>query len=299
MVYQRLTDLIFQVDSLRPQQLKSAFVDYKTKSLSRLEDQNIDIWAEFISLALTLAPQHRARYQALNILLPKVGAARLLLLQPTFIETLLVSSMRIRDISSSVSSFISTFLYSLVREGECLESDQSIDAQDSAKPRPVFANRHGSTSVRKNKVKISLEDNEINKIRIREIWSHHVVASLCSNDPKQRDNSADYLLASVLEFDPHSSTHLVNLIRAMPESVSIERKLWGLVNIVLQCRMLAIEGPASQILPSFALSSDQEASTISLAPSGSLLAQEAYWACMSNDVHLRLTTFGKFNSMLT
>jgi hypothetical protein len=300
MVYQRLIDLVNIVDSQQPQRLKLAYIEYKTNNLAALDSASIptDIWIEFISCALFLAPQHRARYQALNMLLPKIGASRLLHLQPKIIETLLSTSMQIRDISSSVSSFISTFLYSLYHEGQSEAEPTTNPSTDTTGMRPVFANRHGATSVRKNKAKIPQEDTEPIKIRLRIIWTEHVAASLCSNNPKQRDNSADYLLSSVLEFDPHSAIYLINLIRSLPESVSIERKLWGLVNIVLQCRTLAIEGPAAHILPILQFSANDGSTQMSLAESGSLLAQEAYWACMSNDVHLRLTTFGKSFKML-
>lgn len=294
MVYQRLIDLVHVVDSQQPQELRLAYTEYKANNSASLETPgaSVDIWTGFISCALFLAPQHRARYQALSILLPKIGASRLLHLQPKIIETLLSTSMRIRDISSSVSSFISTFLYSLYREGEIDGMLATTASTDTTGLRPVFANRQGATSVRKNKVKMPQDDTEIIKIRLRPIWTEHVAASLCSSNPKQRDNSADYLLSSVLEFDPHSAIYLINLIRSLPESVSIERKLWGLVNIVLQCRTLAIDGPAAYILPILNFSTKDCSTRMSLAESGSLLAQEAYWACMSNDVHLRLTTFG-------
>jgi hypothetical protein len=69
----------------------------------------------------------------------------------------------------------------------------------------------------------------------------HVVSSLCAEDDKQRINSADYLLPTMIDFDPLSSLFLIDMIRSLPESVKVEHKLWGIVNIVLQCRLKAID----------------------------------------------------------
>ena len=92
--------------------------------------------------------------------------------------------------------------------------------------------------------------------------------SLCSINVRQRINSADYLLANFLEFDPHSPAHLIDLVRALPASYPLECKLWGLVNIVLKCRLLSID---MRDIP------DEPLGESILAKSGPLLPQEVYW----------------------
>jgi hypothetical protein len=89
------------------------------------------------------------------MLLPKIGAKRFLKIQHNVIEELLNSSMGVRDIASAVSYFLGTLVHNLV---------ESIETS-----KPVYSNRHGAVS-KKNKVKISSEDNNLPKIEIRQIW---------------------------------------------------------------------------------------------------------------------------------
>ena len=112
---------------------------------------------------------------------------------------------------------------------------------------------------------------------------------LCSSDAKKRINCADYLINTLLEFDPHSALHLINMIRNFSEAeVAIERKLWGIVNIVLQSRLISPGLPASEILYS-----KTKGCTNLLAKEGHLMDWEVYMACMSKNDELRLTAFSE------
>ena len=226
-----------------------------------------DVWTAFIERALSQPMQHRARYQALNMLLPKIGASRFLKLQPNIIETLLPSTMKVRDIASSVCNFLATLLYGII-------SDQDQTQHLTAN----FPNRHGI--VRKNKEKYTPTDEKFDKIALRPLWVPYLVSCLCHAEHKViRLNSADYLLYGLLDYDPHAAPAIIDHIRALPPTISIEHKLWGLVNVVFQCRSLCIE---MREIPANSVYMD------GLAPSGPLLPHETYWACMSSDVDLRL-----------
>ena len=282
-LYQKLVNLLGVIDKYR-----------NTKGTLDEQPMN-DIWAEFISKALSLPAQHRGRYQALNMLLPKIRAKRFLRIQPNVIEELLNSSMGIRDIASAVSHFLGTLVHNLV---------ESIETS-----KPVYSNRHGAIS-KKNKVKILSEDDNLPKIEIRQIWGEsklifyfiiviiiiynyylgsNVAKCLCSSDAKKRINCADYLINAFLEFDPHSALHLINMIRNFSEAeVTIERKLWGIVNIVLQSRLISPDLPASEIL-----FEKIKGCTNVLAKEGHLMDWEVYMACMSKNDELRLTAFSE------
>lgn len=69
-VYQRVIDLVSSVDTAM-----------KSRDAVGLPD-HVDIWAVFLSSALAQPVEHRGRYQALSILLPKIGGERLLQLNP-------------------------------------------------------------------------------------------------------------------------------------------------------------------------------------------------------------------------
>ena len=257
-VYRRLIDLISFIDA------QSVVTDGNGSKSGNVYGHKDDVWTAFIEKALSLPLHHRARYQALYTLLPKIGASRFLALQPSIIATLLPSTMKVRDIASSVCNFLTTLLYG-IHNDRC--------EQMTIK----FPNKHGA--VRKNKEKYTPIDNEVDKIAVRSLWIPYLVASLCHGESKiVRVNSADYLLYSLLDYDPHAASAIIDHIRALPSTTCIGCKLWGLVNVVLQCRLLSIE--MSEI--SVGVYNDN------LAPKGPLLSHEAYWACMSDDTDLRL-----------
>ena len=248
-VYQRLVDLVHALErGLGEAALTAACGDLRAFSGSlSASSSGDDLWAEFISRALLQPTQHRGRYQALNMLLPKIGASRFLSLQPGIIESLLSTPMRSRDISSSVSSFLATLVYALLKETEAQAGagtgagDECLGSAGLNKfGKPIYPNRHGA--IRKNKEKFRASDINQAKISMRSLWAPHIVRSLCSPHARQRINSADYLLANFLEFDPHAAAHLMDLVRGLPcAQYPIESKLWGLVNIVLKCRVFSIQ----------------------------------------------------------
>jgi hypothetical protein len=80
-VYQRVIDLVSSLDTAMKSRDAVGLPDY------------VDIWAVFLSSALAQPVEHRGRYQALSILLPKIGGERLLQLNPQVTLHFYISSM--------------------------------------------------------------------------------------------------------------------------------------------------------------------------------------------------------------
>ena len=154
--------------------LHTAYVELRSFSSSTDSTSlHEDVWTEFISRALLQPAQHRGRYQALNMLLPKIGASRFLDLQPRVIETLFSTHMRSRDICASVSSFLITLVYSLLNEVEGESSgtprkDSHFNAGLNRFGKPIYPNRHGA--LKKNKERFRPGDDNPAKMSLRRLW---------------------------------------------------------------------------------------------------------------------------------
>ena len=91
-VYQRIVDLLHKAENspaIGHSKLKlayqSCFVNDRTDGASGapvVAPADVDVWSTLIAKAMAQPAQHRSRYQALNMLLPKIGAHRFLALQP-------------------------------------------------------------------------------------------------------------------------------------------------------------------------------------------------------------------------
>merc|ERR1711871_794699 len=148
-VYQRLVDLISFIEmNVITTEAFPTMNSCNTVFDIKGNDHKTDIWNAFIERALSLPIQHRARYQALNMLLPKIGSSRFLKLQPNIIKSLLPFTMKVRDIASSVCNFLTTLLHGII-------NDQDKKRYESRN----FPNRHGA--VRKNKEKYTTIDGQL------------------------------------------------------------------------------------------------------------------------------------------
>lgn len=249
-VFQRLIDLFANIESSMTSKDAINTPDYE------------DIWCEVLTQTLKLPPEHRGRYQALSALLPKVGARRFLNVQPDIIRSL-VMSMRIRDVSSSVSQFMGSFL-------TAIKVNKNMDLQ-----------------------------------KMRNMYTHDVVGVLCSSEKRLRLNGNDYLLQELMKLDPDGcGPSLINAIRGLG-NIAPEHRLWGLISVALQARLLSRHGGEIDFGPNAetATPSMREKSrsrrgdadkddVVVKAPAAmkyiSLLASEVRQACLSDDVNLRL-----------
>ena len=255
-VFQRLIDLFAAIESKMTSKDAINTPDYD------------DIWCKVLTQTLKLPPEHRGRYQALSALLPKIGARRFLHVQPDIIRSL-VLSMRIRDVSSSVSQFMGSFL-------TAIKAEKNIDMQ-----------------------------------KMRAMYTKDVVEVLCSSEKKLRLNGNDYLLQELMKLDPDGcGPSLINEIRNLGPHVHSEHRLWGLVSVALQARLLSKHGgeidfgvdiltspfSAREKSKSRRSGSEKEEKTKEEIPSlppmkySALKASEVRQACLSDDVNLRLAS---------
>lgn len=120
---------------------------------------------------------------------------------------------------------------------------------------------------------------------LRSLWAKSVAAAVTSRDLKTRTNSADYLIPELLKIDLTSGPHLLREIRSIfPEAsssigdTSYAAMLWGLVQVTLHSKALALSSVDSSTVPCESLSSAE------------LSDEEVIWACLSDDVDLRLAS---------
>ena len=173
------------------------------------------LWAGLLAEALTMPAHHRGRYQALNMLLPYMGADKILAAQPDIIH-LLVSAVGTRDIASAASGFLSSLLgelYTAIRTPE-----GAVDSSAEA--------------------------------AVRARWSGEVIRALCQPaNRKLRVHIADYLLPELLKVDATCVPYMVQHIRSLEEagqgSAELHGKLWGMVNFTLQARLNGLVGQAT------------------------------------------------------
>lgn len=254
-VFQRLIDLFAIIESSMTSKDAINTPDYE------------DIWYRVLSQTLKLPPEHRGRYQALSALLPKLGARRFLLVQPDIIRSL-VMSMRIRDVSSSVSQFMGSFLADI-------KTDKNMNLQ-----------------------------------KMRNMYTQDVVGVLCSSEKRLRLNGNDYLLQELMKLDPDGcGPSLINEIRGLGAAVAPEHRLWGLISVALQARLLSRHGgeidfgPTATITPFSSREksrsrrddtkkkNEKDDVAVKTPPAMqymSLRASEVQQACLSDDVNLRL-----------
>ncbi|CAM9271211.1 unnamed protein product, partial [Ectocarpus fasciculatus] len=213
-VYQRLVDLM-------------AVLDAHANARGNIgQNEDADIWwTPLIQDALAQPVHHRGRYQALTILLPRIGAVRFLQAHPQIIVSL-TQSMRVRDVSSAATSLLGNIL---------------------------------------TVVKKSLPYNEF-----RNLWELHVVEAICASGHRMRLNAVDYLIPEMIKVDPTCCPRLINRIRKLTisdsDSSATEIKLFAIVHVVLQARLNNVIGQEVNIVQ-----------------------PELMWACLSQDVDLRLT----------
>ena len=254
-VFQRLIDLFAIIESSMTSKDAINTPDYE------------DIWYKVLSQTLKLPPEHRGRYQALSALLPKIGARRFLHVQPDIIRSL-VMSMRIRDVSSSVSQFMGSFL-------TAIKADKNMNLQ-----------------------------------KMRNMYTQDVVGVLCSSEKRLRLNGNDYLLQELMKLDPEGcGPSLMNEIRGLGAGVAPEHRLWGLISVALQARLLSRHGGEIDFGPDAItaplstrekskhrrgeLKNEKDDVVVPVvAPPAMqytpLRASEVQQACLSDDVNLRL-----------
>ena len=120
---------------------------------------------------------------------------------------------------------------------------------------------------------------------LRSLWAKSVAAAVTSRDLKTRTNSADYLIPELLKVDSTSGPHLLHEIRSiLPVELfsigdaSYAAMLWGLVQVTLHSKALALPSVDSNNV-----TSDSQCSA-------ELSDEEVIWACLSDDVDLRLAS---------
>jgi hypothetical protein len=111
--------------------------------------------------------------------------------------------------------------------------------------------------------------------RLRSLWDVAVSRSLCSSSKKLRITAADYLVTEMLSVDPLCGPHILACIRSLvDDDFSPTYKLFGMVTVVLQCRLLNLPGQEIIITPSGSVSG--------------LQLSELRAGCVDEDVDLRL-----------
>ena len=162
-----LVPIIFQklIDTIHFYQQKFNVVD-------------INIWKHLIDEALSRSPENRSRYQALTIILPKVGANIFMETRPTIVDEL-VCTISTRDVCVSVSSFIAVLLRSYADQVNNMGINGILDS--------------------------------------RKLWIRPVIQSICSYDVRIRINSVDYLIPEVLRLDPNCGFLLMENIRTVSD----------------------------------------------------------------------------------
>lgn len=189
-------------------------------------------WRGLEDRALGMSSSHRGRYQAMSMLINKVGVREILEEKeeeesggdpsrrgrgPARAEGLLaqlLDAIQDREVASSSSALIVLILRTLIRE----------HAHDLNLPNAAAA---AATAV-------------------RALWIEEVSGRLCAQDSSLRFNIADYLLPELLKVDPDAAPCLIDIIRRRPRlddsSTSRDRVTWALLNVALQARLLGYVG---------------------------------------------------------
>eukprot|EP01041_Mallomonas_annulata_P002162 gene2162-4208_t len=214
-VYQRLVDF-------------AACIENRS---GEVEDTNV--WGRLVRDALNQPYSHRGRYQALSILLPKVGPERLLKSQPRS----LVEAMKVRDVASSACSFAGDFLRAIqpsmtaeaFREfwapafmrAICSENlKQRAHSADYLVPEAIKLDPHGTPYL-------------INLIR-----SMSIVASSTSSLSVLPSDTIGTGMGMISSSLPPSQLSLLSSKAEM----NLENCLWGIVHLVTQARTLSLDG---------------------------------------------------------
>ena len=214
------------------------------------------VWKPFIAEALALPAQHRARYQAMTMLIPCVGGKQIIAAQPDVFEAL-VQAVRLRDVASSSCTVVVALLKDLIQhceptsEADISKKEDSVDLMEPLRP----------------------------------LWALSVASVVCSRDLKTRTNSADYLVPELLKIDPTSGPYLIKVIRSICSSNKdgfYGAMLWGLVQVSLHARSMTL--PGKDIICHSDLSGMREGNEAMLTD------REITWACLSEDVDLRLAS---------
>lgn len=126
-------------------------------------------------------------------------------------------------------------------------------------------------------------------IPMRPLWTKSVAAAVCAKDLTTRTNSADYLVPELLKVDCTSGPHLMREIRANYSAAALvsgdgsyTSMLWGLVQVTLHARALAL--PGKDIVDGGVDGGSLQTACAELSQ------QEVIWACLSDDVDLRLAS---------
>ena len=162
---------------------------------------------------LDMPAHHRGRYQALNSLLPYMGAGRILSACGNIVH-LLVSAVSMRDIAAAVSGFLSSLLGDL------------------------YASCTGEANQDRTQEQL---------LKLRAIWSDAVLSALCHpTEYKLRLHTADYLLPELLKVDSSCVPSMIDAIRSRSrsEATTLHCKLWGMVSFTMQARLKGLPGQA-------------------------------------------------------
>ena len=253
------------------------------------------VWKPFIAEALALPAQHRARYQAMTMLIPCVGGKQIIAAQPDVFEAL-VQAVRLRDVASSSCTVVVALLRDLLQQ---THSSAGANARGGA----GGAGGVGGAEAVLGEPMATL----------RPLWATSVATVVCSKDHKTRTNSADYLIPELLKIDPTSGPYLMGVIRSVYSKEacsstdgSYGAMLWGLVQVCLHARSMTLPGKdilarrvsdisiitegvtAVALHDAVATSSEGIAGAQEVDLGPTLCDEEVTWACLSDDVDLRL-----------
>ena len=185
-------------------------------------DSNTVVWLPALADTLKQPVQHRSRYHAITLLIPRVGAQTIVANEPT-IFTHLIDVMRMREVSSSCCSCICALLKNLVSE----EGDGCP--------------KKSSNSLSVTSVKDKCE-------RFRASWVPSVVCALCPDNDFTAEkltlanNVAEYVLPEIMQVDKFCAPAMFAAIRNRSRVSSPARVLWALVHVSLQARLHGLEG---------------------------------------------------------
>ena len=245
-------------------------------------EQRRDMWAPLVSAAIDMPAGHRARYQSLGTLLPRVGGPAMLAARQTIFAEL-IAAIRLRDVCSSACACLGSLLRELIR------SAQQDVQRNSAET--------GSQAINTKQT-----DHHV-YVSIRELWLGPVVNALCSANENMRLNAVNYLLPELMRIDVDCGVPIIIHVRELYASslsaqcvpadqiantalaLKISRTpyphaeycLWALVSVCLQCRVLGLPG-GDIFSPSTALGNTK-----------GLTSSELTLACTSADVALRMS----------
>lgn len=247
--------------------------------------QMAKVWSPVIQVALRQPVEHRSRYHAITLLVPRVGAAALVESQEGIFEQLL-TAMRLKEVSSSCCSCIASLLRSLVCEPAPTDF-KSKRKGDKSGASAVTVDSHGMVC------------NQAKCQRYRELWVPPFVRMLCpapdasSQQHHHEHNLADYLLPELLKVDTQAVPTIMEAIRDRIEVSGAQKVLWALVHLCLHARLLGV--PGREIIEG--AQSDKDDDGV-LAKAGPLCLFELRAACESADTDLRLSALTALTASL-